>query len=110
MKSDDRRSQRELTNAFFRKKNRIFYINQQINKKSFFDLSLHFQTIKEVAIGWTVQGSNPGDGETFRVRPDQPWIKPSLLYNGNQVSSQEVKRPGHGVDAHSHLTTRLKVT
>jgi hypothetical protein len=33
----------------------------------------------------TVRGSNPGGGEIFRTRQDQPWGPPSLLYNGYQV-------------------------
>jgi hypothetical protein len=35
-----------------------------------------------VGTGWTMLGSNPSGGEIFRVRPDQPWGPPSLLYNG----------------------------
>ena len=108
MKSDDRVPKRAY-NRLLQKEEPNFYTNRQTNKNSFFDLSLHFQTIKEVAIGWTVRGSNPCEGETFRARPNKPCIPPSLLYNGYQVSSQEVKWPGRGVDAHSHLTTRLKV-
>jgi hypothetical protein len=38
-----------------------------------------------IATGWTVRGSNPGDGEIFRTRPDRPWGQPSLLYNGYRV-------------------------
>jgi hypothetical protein len=34
---------------------------------------------------WTVRGSNPGQGEIFRSRPDWPWGPPSLLYNGYRV-------------------------
>ena len=29
-----------------------------------------------VATEWTVRGSNPGDGEIFRTRPDRPWGHP----------------------------------
>jgi len=36
-------------------------------------------------MGWTVQGSNPGGGEIFRICPDRPWGPPSLLYNGYRV-------------------------
>jgi hypothetical protein len=35
--------------------------------------------------GWTVRGSNPGEGKIFGTRPDQPWDPPSLLYNGYWV-------------------------
>jgi hypothetical protein len=34
---------------------------------------------------WTVRGSNPGVGEIFRTRTDQPWGPPSLLYNRYRV-------------------------
>jgi hypothetical protein len=40
---------------------------------------------KELAMGWTVRGSNPGAGEIFCTHPDQTWIPPSFLYNGYQV-------------------------
>ena len=30
-------------------------------------------------------GSNPGEGEISRTRPDWPWGPPSLLYNGYRV-------------------------
>jgi hypothetical protein len=36
------------------------------------------QSAQNLAMGWTVQGSNPGRGEIFRTRPDQPWGPPSL--------------------------------
>jgi len=39
-------------------------------------------------------------GETFCTDPDQPWIPPSLLYNGHRVSFPEIKWPGHGIDHH----------
>ena len=51
-----------------------------------------------IAMGWTVRGSNPGGGEIFRIRPDRPWVPPSLLYDGYRVSSPELKRSGRGVD------------
>jgi hypothetical protein len=34
---------------------------------------------------WTVLGSNPGGGESFRTRQDRPWDPPSRLYNGYPV-------------------------
>ena len=34
-----------------------------------------------------VWGSNPGEGEIFRTRPDRPWGPPSLLYNEYRVLS-----------------------
>jgi hypothetical protein len=39
-------------------------------------------------------GSNLGEGESFRTRPDRPWGPPSLLYNRSFVG---VKRPEGGV-------------
>jgi hypothetical protein len=32
-------------------------------------------------MGWTVRGSNPGEGVIFLTRPDRPWGPPSFLYN-----------------------------
>jgi hypothetical protein len=40
------------------------------------------QSVKRLAIGWTVRGLNSGGGEIFRARPDMPWGPTSLLYNG----------------------------
>jgi len=40
---------------------------------------------KRLATGWTLWGSNPGGGESFRTRPDRPWGPPILLYNGYRV-------------------------
>ena len=37
------------------------------------------QTLQSLATGWTVRGSNPGEGEIFRARPDRPQGQPSLL-------------------------------
>jgi hypothetical protein len=38
--------------------------------------------VQRFATGWTVRGSNPGEGETFRNRQERPCGPPSLLYNG----------------------------
>ena len=43
------------------------------------------QSVKRLATVWTVRGSNCGDGEVFRTRPDRPCGPPSLLYNGYRV-------------------------
>jgi hypothetical protein len=43
------------------------------------------------AMGWTVQGSNPGQGEIFLIRPYRPWGPPSLLFNGTG-SSLRIKK------------------
>jgi hypothetical protein len=40
------------------------------------------QSVKRLATGWTVRGSNPGEAEIFFKRPDRPWGPPNLLYNG----------------------------
>ena len=50
-------------------------------------------------MGWTVQGSNPGESEILRTCLDRFWGPPSLLYNWRLVSLPGVKRPGRGVDA-----------
>jgi hypothetical protein len=49
-------------------------------------------------MGWMVRGSNPGGGESFRIRPDRPWGPTSLLYNGYRVFAPGIKRPGRGAD------------
>jgi len=36
-------------------------------------------------------------GRSFVTRPESPWGLPSLLDNGNWISSAGVKRPGNGV-------------
>jgi hypothetical protein len=43
------------------------------------------QSVWRRATGWTVRGSNPGASEILRTFPDQPWVQPSLLYNGYRV-------------------------
>jgi len=43
------------------------------------------QSVQRLATGWTVLGSNPGEGEIFRTCLDRPWGPPSLLYNGYRV-------------------------
>jgi hypothetical protein len=43
------------------------------------------QSVKRLATGWKVRGSNPGGGEIFRTRPDRSWGPPSLLYDGYRV-------------------------
>jgi hypothetical protein len=39
------------------------------------------QSVQRLAMSWAVRGSNPGEGEIFRTRPDRPWVSPNLLYN-----------------------------
>jgi len=43
------------------------------------------QSVKRLATGWTIRGSNPGVGEIFLTRPDRPWSPASLPYNGYRV-------------------------
>jgi hypothetical protein len=54
------------------------------------------------------RGSNPGESEIFRTRPDRLWGPPSLLYNAYRVSLSGVKRPGRDVNLPPHLAPRLK--
>jgi len=61
-----------------------------------------------VAMDWTIRGSKRGRGEVFRVRPDRPQGPPKFLWNGNCVSSAEVKRPGRSVDQPPLLALSLK--
>ena len=56
------------------------------------------QSVYRLATGWTVRGSNPGEGEIFRTCPDRPWGPPSLLYNGYRVFPGGKERPGREAD------------
>jgi hypothetical protein len=56
------------------------------------------QSVKRLATGWTVRGSNPDKGEILQTRPDQPWGPSTLLHNEQLVSLPGVKRPGCDVD------------
>jgi len=49
-------------------------------------------------MGWTVRGSNPGDGEIFHTRPDRLWGPPNVLDYKHQSPSRGVKRLGRGVE------------
>jgi hypothetical protein len=62
------------------------------------------QSVKRLATGWKIWGSNPGGGEIFRTRPHGPWSSSILLYNGYRISFPKVKR---GVDHPPHLLPRL---
>jgi hypothetical protein len=66
------------------------------------------QSVKLLATGWTVRGSNTGGGEIFHTRTDQPRGPPSLLYNGYRVSFPGVKRPGRGVDHPPTFSAEVK--
>jgi hypothetical protein len=56
------------------------------------------QSVKRLATGWTVRGSNPGGGEIFHTCPDWPFCPPSLLYNGYRVFPGAKERPGRDAD------------
>jgi len=56
------------------------------------------QSVKRLATGWTVRGSNPDKGEILRTRPDRPWGPSTLLYDGQRVSFPGVKQPRRGVE------------
>jgi hypothetical protein len=58
------------------------------------------QSVERIAMGWTVQGSNPGGSGNFRIRPERPY--------GYRVSLLGVKGPGSGVYHPPHLAPRLK--
>ena len=60
------------------------------------------------ATGWTTLGSNLGEDEIFRTRPDRPWGPPSLLYNGYRVSFEGVKRSGRGVNHPPQCSAEVK--
>jgi hypothetical protein len=54
-----------------------------------------------------VQGSNPGGGEIFRIRPDRPWGPPSPVQWLPGLFLR-VKRPQRGVYHPSQTVPRLK--
>jgi len=56
------------------------------------------QSVKRLATGWTVRGSNSGGGEVFRTCPDRTWGPHSLLYIGYWVFPGGKKRPGRDAD------------
>jgi len=45
-----------------------------------------------------VQGLNPGEEETFRVRPDLLFVPTTLLCNGYRVSLARATWPERGVE------------
>ena len=54
--------------------------------------------IQSLAMGWRVQGSNPGHGKIFHTCLDQLCGPPSLLHNGYQVSFPSIKQQKCGID------------
>ena len=74
-----RRNQYKYTSTllYYRKKNKQLYETQW---------SRIAQSVKRLATGWTVRGSNPGGGgEIFLTHPDRPWGPLSLLHNGYRI-------------------------
>jgi hypothetical protein len=66
-------------------------------------------SLRRLATGWTVQGSNSRGGEIFRTRCDQPCDPPILLYNGYWVCfPRSIPEQGRDVDFPLHLSPRLK--
>ena len=58
-----------------------------------FMCSTFSDSVKRLATGWTVRGSNTGGGEIFRNFPDRLWGPHSLLYNGYRVFPGGKERP-----------------
>ena len=56
------------------------------------------QSVKRLATGWAVRGSNPGEGEFFRTGPDRSWGPPSFLCNGHWVFPGSKERLGRDAD------------
>ena len=48
-------------------------------------------------------GGGRGVGEIFCIRPDRPWSRPSLLYNGYRVSFPGVHQPERCADHPPHV-------
>jgi hypothetical protein len=59
-------------------------------------------------MGWTVGGSNPGEGEVLCLCPKRPWCAPSHLHNGHRVSFPGIKRPGRDVDHQPPSSAEVK--
>ena len=66
------------------------------------------QSVERLATGSTVRGSDAGEDEIFRTRPDRPWGPTSLLYNGYRVFFLGVKRPGRGVNQTPSSSAEVK--
>jgi hypothetical protein len=66
------------------------------------------QPVQQLAIGWVVWSSSPGEGEIFCSYPHWLQGKPSLLYNGYWGSFPWAKWPGCDVD-HPPSSSSTKV-
>ena len=63
-----------------------------------FHLSLFSDVILRLPTGWTVGGSNPGEGEIFLTCRDRLGGPTRLLYNGYRVFPGGKVRPGRDAD------------
>jgi hypothetical protein len=59
-------------------------------------------------MGWTVRGSNPGEGEIFRTRPDWHQGPSCFLHNGYRVLFARIKRPWCGADHPALYSAEVK--
>ena len=57
------------------------------------------QSVQRLATGWTVRGSNPGGGETFRTCPDRPWAYPPSCIMGTRSIPGGKEQPGRDADS-----------
>jgi hypothetical protein len=66
-------------------------------------------SVQQLTTGLMVWGLNPGMGNIFCTKPDQPWGQRTLLHNGYLVFFPGVKS-GQGVAMTTHplLAPRLK--
>jgi len=65
-------------------------------------------SVRVLATGWTVHGSNPGMGEIYRTRADRPHGPYCLLYHVYRIFFLELKRPGCDADHSPNLALWLK--
>jgi hypothetical protein len=84
----------------------IIFANNYVNP--FIAVGRVAQSVQRLATGWTVRGSNPGEGEIFLTCTDRPWGPPSLLYNGYWVFPGGRKRPRRDTDPSTLLVPRSK--
>jgi len=73
-----------LTSSFLRSQNSRFKIETKLSNYFLcctFQCGLLAQWLQPLAMGWAVQGSDPGETEFFCFRPDHPWGPLSLLNN-----------------------------
>ena len=74
------------------------FTHSLLTDKSYEDVGRVAQSVQRLDTGWTVRGSNPGEGEIFRTCPDRPWGPASLLYNVYRVFPGGKQRPGRDAD------------